>query len=67
MFASIHGLFQHVKGVELCTAGIIPSKLEHRELGNVILHDSVGHPEYYSSHIAVLRIYYMVLQLFSLL
>ena len=55
VFASVRGLFQHVKGVELCTAGIIPSKLEHRELGNVILHDSAGHPEYYSSHIAVLE------------
>ena len=47
--------FRHVRGVELCTAGIIPSKLEHRELGNVILHDSAGQPEYYSSHIAVLE------------
>ena len=55
MFASIRGLFRYVKGVELCTAGIIPSKLEHRELGNVILHDSAGQPEYYSSHIAVLE------------
>ena len=54
VFASIRGLFQYVSGVELCTAGIIPSKLEHRELGNVILHDSAGQPEYYSSHIAVL-------------
>ena len=55
VFASVRGLFQYVKGVELCTAGIIPSKLEHRELGNVILHDSAGQSEYYSSHIAVLE------------
>ena len=55
VFASIRGLFQYVKGVELHTAGIIPSKLEHRELGNVILHDLAGQPEYYSSHIAVLE------------
>ena len=41
--------------MELCTAGIIPSKLEHRELGNVILHDLAGQSEYYSSHIAVLE------------
>ena len=54
VFASIRGWFQYVKGVELCTAGIIPSKLEHRKLGNVILHDLAGQPEYYSSHIAVL-------------
>ena len=55
VFGSLRGLFQYVKGVEICTAGIIPSKLEHRELGNVILHDSAGQPEYYSSHIAVLE------------
>ena len=55
VFASVRGLFQYVKGVELYTAGIIPSKLEHRELGNVILHDSAGQSEYYSSHIAVLE------------
>ena len=55
VFASIRGLFRYVKGVKLCTAGIIPSKLEHRELGNVILHDLAGQPEYYSSHIAVLE------------
>ena len=55
VFASIRGMFQYVKGVELCTAGIIPSKLKHRELGNVILHDSAGHPEYHSSHIAALE------------
>ena len=57
VFASVRGLFQprYVKGVELRTAGIIPSKLEHRELGNVILHDSAGQSEYYSSHIAVLE------------
>ena len=55
MFASVRGLFQHVQGVELRTAGIIPSKLEHKELGNIILHDSAGQPEYYSSHIAVLE------------
>ena len=55
VFASIRGLFQIVQGVEPCTAGIIPSKLEHDQLGNVILHDSAGQPEYYSSHIAVLE------------
>ena len=55
VFASVRGIFRYVKGVELCTAGIIPSKLEHRELGNVILHDSAGQSEYYSSHIAVLE------------
>ena len=54
-FASVRGLFRSVKEVELCTAGIVPTKLEHRELGNVILHDSAGQPEYYSSHIAVLE------------
>uniref|UniRef100_A0A1X7TFF4 Uncharacterized protein n=1 Tax=Amphimedon queenslandica TaxID=400682 RepID=A0A1X7TFF4_AMPQE len=47
--------FRNVKGVEPCTAGIIPYKLQHRELGNIILHDFAGHSEYYSSHSAVIE------------
>uniref|UniRef100_A0A1X7U4I9 Uncharacterized protein n=1 Tax=Amphimedon queenslandica TaxID=400682 RepID=A0A1X7U4I9_AMPQE len=38
-----------------CTAGIIPYKLQHRTLGNIILHDFAGHSEYYSSHSAVIE------------
>ena len=48
------GTFRNVKGVEPCTAGIIPTKLQHKTLGNVILHDFAGHSEYYSSHGAVI-------------
>ena len=49
------GSFRNVKGVEPCTAGIIPTKLQHKELGNIILHDFAGHSEYYSSHSAVIE------------
>ena len=49
------GSFRNVKGVEPCTAGIIPYKLQHKTLGNIILHDFAGHPEYYSSHSAVIE------------
>ena len=47
--------FRIVKGVEPCTAGIIPYKLQHKTLGNIILHDFAGHSEYYSSHSAVIE------------
>ena len=49
------GAFRNVKGVEPCTAGIIPYKLQHKKLGNIILHDFAGHSEYYSSHSAVIE------------
>ena len=49
------GFFRNVKGVEPCTAGIIPYKLQHKTLGNIILHDFAGHSEYYSSHSAVIE------------
>ena len=51
----VFGRFKYVEGVELHTAGIVPSRIEHQQLGNVILHDLAGQPEYYSSHIAVLE------------
>ena len=51
----VFGQFRTVKGVELCTAGIIPTKLQHKELGNIILHDFAGHSEYYTSHTAVIE------------
>ena len=47
--------FRTVKGVELCTAGIIPTKLQHKELGNIMLHDFAGQAEYYTSHTAVIE------------
>ena len=49
------GSFKKVGGVVPCTAGIIPYKLQHRTLGNIILHDFAGHSEYYSSHSAVIE------------
>ena len=49
------GSFRNVGGIVACTAGIIPTKLQHWELGNIILHDFAGHSEYYSSHSAVIE------------
>ena len=49
------GSFRKVKGVKPLTAGIIPVKLQHKTLGNIILHDFAGHSEYYSSHSAVIE------------
>ena len=49
------GSFRNVGGIVPCTAGIIPYKLRHRALGNIILHDFAGHSEYYSSHSAVIE------------
>ena len=45
----------YVQGVKLHTAGIVPNKLEDKNLGNVIIHDFAGQKEYYSSHAAVLE------------
>ena len=44
-----------VEGVKTHTAGIVPSKFQEESLGNVIVHDFAGQPEYYSSHTAVLE------------
>ena len=44
-----------VKGVKTHTAGIVPNKFQEESLGNVIVHDFAGQPEYYSSHTAVLE------------
>lgn len=41
--------------VKLCTAGIVPNQLCDQTLGNVVIHDFAGQPEYYSSHSAVLE------------
>ena len=49
------GSIRNVGGVVPCTAGIIPYKLQHWTLGNIILHDFAGHSEYYSSHSAVIE------------
>uniref|UniRef100_A0A1X7UJ47 Death domain-containing protein n=1 Tax=Amphimedon queenslandica TaxID=400682 RepID=A0A1X7UJ47_AMPQE len=52
---TLWGQCRNVGGVVPCTAGIIPYKLQHRTLGNIILHDFAGHSEYYSSHSAVIE------------
>lgn len=44
-----------VTGVTLLTAGIEPHTIISHEIGNIILYDFAGHPEYYSSHAAVLE------------
>ena len=44
-----------VEGVKTHTAGIVPNKFHDKSLGNVIVHDFAGQPEYYSSHTAVLE------------
>ena len=40
---------------EPLTAGIVPHYLQNNEIGNIVLYDLAGHPEYYSSHEAVLE------------
>ena len=51
----VFGSFRNVGGVVPCTAGIIPYKLRHKTLDNIILHDFAGHSEYYSSHSAAIE------------
>ena len=41
--------------VEPLTAGIVPIKLHHRQLRNVVLHDFAGNSQYYLSHTAVIE------------
>ena len=44
-----------VTGVTSLTAGIEPHTVISHEIGNIILYDFAGHPEYYSSHSAVVE------------
>ena len=46
--------FKRQEKAEPLTAGIIPHHLQSNETGNIVLYDLAGHPEYYSSHEAVL-------------
>ena len=48
-------LFKQQEKVEPLTAGIVPQHLQSIEIGNIVLYDFAGHPEYYSSHEAVLE------------
>ena len=55
-FFNFFNIGKFVKGVKTLTAGIVPNKLrDHKSLGNVIVHDFAGQPEYYSSHAAILE------------
>ena len=47
--------FKRVSGVKPDTAGIIPLSIDSKRLGNITMYDLAGHPEYYSSHAAVLK------------
>ena len=47
--------FKRHEQAEPLTAGIVPHHLESNEIGNIVLYDFAGHPEYYSSHEAVLE------------
>ena len=47
--------YQVIKEVEFHTAVIIPTRVEHSELENIILHDFAGQSEYYSSNTAILQ------------
>ena len=53
--SSFFKIRKFVKGVKALTAAIVPNKLHHKSLGNVIVHDFAGHPEFYSSHAAILE------------
>ena len=46
--------FKQPEKVEPLTAGIVPHHLQSNKIGNIVLYDLAGHPEYYSSHEAVL-------------
>ena len=47
--------FKRHEQAEPLTAGIVPHHLQSNEIGNIVLYDFAGHPEYYSSHEAVLE------------
>ena len=53
--SSFFKIGKFVKGVKTLTAGIVPNKLHDKSLGNVIVRDFAGQPEYYSSHAAILE------------
>ena len=44
-----------VSGVDEKTAGVIPYEFESMKYGKVTLYDFAGHPEYYSTHAALLQ------------
>ena len=48
-------VFKYIRGVNLSTAGIIPSSFCSKHFGNVVFFDLAGQYEYYSSHAAMLE------------
>ena len=46
---------RNVQQVELSTAGICPSHVKSREMGNIVLYDLAVHAEYHTSHYAVME------------
>ena len=48
--------FGNAEQVVTHTAGIVPSLVDSREVGNMVLYDLAGHTEYHSSHFAVMEI-----------
>ena len=55
LLGAVTGRFKHVSGVELRTAGIIPTHVHSPQLGHIIIYDFAGQYEYYSSHAAYLE------------
>ena len=55
LLGSVIGRFKKVSGVELRTAGIIPTHVYSPQLGHIIICDFAGQYEYYSSHAAYLE------------
>jgi ankyrin repeat protein len=47
--------FNIISDVKPYTTGIIPRQLKSHDVGNVIVYDFAGHPEYYSSHAGVME------------
>ena len=48
--------FGNAEQVVTHTAGIVPSLVDSREVGKMVLYDLAGHTEYHSSHFAVMEI-----------
>ena len=55
LLGSVTARFKKVSGVELRTAGIIPTHVHSPQLGHIIIYDFAGQYEYYSSHAAYLE------------
>ena len=47
--------FGNVEQIETHTAGIVPSIVDSREVGKMVIYDLAGHTEYHSSHSAIME------------